>query len=36
MTSGATVNACAEALLASGAARIDVLAIARVPDPELT
>nr|WP_211871733.1 double zinc ribbon domain-containing protein [Neoroseomonas terrae] len=33
MTSGATVNACAAALLAGGAAAVDVLAVARVPDP---
>jgi predicted amidophosphoribosyltransferase len=35
MTSGATINACAEALLAAGAAKVDALVIARVPDPEL-
>ncbi|MEO3474060.1 double zinc ribbon domain-containing protein [Roseomonas sp. CAU 1739] len=35
MTSGATVNACASALLAGGAAAVDVLAVARVPDPRL-
>jgi len=35
MTSGATANACAEALLAAGAARVDVLVAARVPDPRL-
>lgn len=35
MTSGATVNACAAALLAGGAAAVDVLAVARVPDPRL-
>jgi predicted amidophosphoribosyltransferase len=33
LTSGAT--ACAEALLAAGAAAVDVLAAARVPDPRL-
>ncbi len=35
MTSGATVNACAAALLAGGAVAVDVLAVARVPDPRL-
>ena len=35
MTSGATVNACAGALLAAGATRVDVLVAARVPDPRL-
>lgn len=35
MTSGATANACAVALLAAGAAAVDVLAAARVPDPRL-
>jgi ComF family protein len=35
MTSGATANACAGALLAAGAACVDVLAAARVPDPRL-
>lgn len=35
MTSGATANACAAALLAAGAAAVDVLAAARVPDPRL-
>ncbi|MBX9595586.1 MAG: ComF family protein, partial [Roseomonas sp.] len=35
MTSGATVDACARALLAAGAAAVDVLAAARVPDPRL-
>jgi ComF family protein len=35
MTSGATANACAKALLAAGAARVDVLVAARVPDPRL-
>jgi predicted amidophosphoribosyltransferase len=35
MTSGATANACAAALLASGAASVDVLVAARVPDPRL-
>jgi ComF family protein len=33
MTSGATANACADALLRSGAAGVDVLVAARVPDP---
>uniref|UniRef100_UPI0038CD4676 ComF family protein n=1 Tax=Neoroseomonas rubea TaxID=2748666 RepID=UPI0038CD4676 len=33
MTSGATANACARALLEAGAATVDVLAAARVPDP---
>ncbi len=31
LTSGATANACAEALLAAGAAGVDVLTVARVP-----
>jgi ComF family protein len=35
MTSGATANACAAALLGAGAAQVDVLAAARVPDPRL-
>ncbi|WP_372623740.1 ComF family protein [Falsiroseomonas sp.] len=35
MTSGATAEACACALLAAGAAAVDVLAAARVPDPRL-
>ncbi len=35
LTSGATASACAEALLAAGAAAVDVLAAARVPDPRL-
>jgi predicted amidophosphoribosyltransferase len=35
MTSGATSNACAAALLAAGAAAVDVLIAARVPDPRL-
>ena len=35
MTSGATARACAEALLVAGAASVDVLAAARVPDPTL-
>lgn len=35
MTSGSTVNACATALLAGGAAAVDVLAVARVADPRL-
>ncbi len=33
MTSGATANACAAILRQAGAARVDVLAAARVPDP---
>ncbi len=35
MTSGATADACARALFAGGAAAVDVLAAARVPDPRL-
>jgi ComF family protein len=35
MTSGATANGCASVLLAAGAASVDVLAAARVPDPRL-
>ena len=35
MTSGATGNACAKALLAAGATSVDVLVAARVPDPRL-
>jgi predicted amidophosphoribosyltransferase len=35
MTSGATANACAGALLAAGATSVDVLVAARVPDPRL-
>ncbi len=35
MTSGATANACAAALLAARAASVDVLVAARVPDPRL-
>jgi predicted amidophosphoribosyltransferase len=35
MTSGATADACARALLEAGAAAVDVLAAARVPDPRL-
>ena len=35
ITSGATGNACAAALLEEGAARVDMLAAARVPDPRL-
>lgn len=35
MTSGATANACATVLLAAGAASVDVLVAARVPDPRL-
>ncbi len=33
MTSGATAEACSAALLAAGAAAVDVLVAARVPDP---
>jgi ComF family protein len=33
MTSGATANACAVALLEAGAAQVNVLTAARVPDP---
>jgi ComF family protein len=36
MTSGATANACAAALLEAGAAAVDVLVAARVPDPRLS
>ncbi len=35
MTSGATAESCARALLAAGAGAVDVLAAARVPDPRL-
>ncbi len=35
MTSGATANACAGALLSAGAMLVDVLVAARVPDPRL-
>jgi ComF family protein len=35
MTSGATAEACARVLLEAGAAGVDVLAAARVPDPRL-
>lgn len=35
MTSGATAEACTRALLDAGAAGVDVLAAARVPDPRL-
>jgi ComF family protein len=35
MTSGATAEACTRVLLAAGAAAVDVLAAARVPDPRL-
>lgn len=35
MTSGATAAACTAALLAAGAAEVDVLVAARVPDPRL-
>lgn len=33
LTSGATADACAETLLEAGAAAVDVLALARVPNP---
>jgi ComF family protein len=36
MTSGATANGCARALLAAGAVAVDVLVAARVPDPRLS
>lgn len=36
MTSGATANACAAALIDAGARSVDVLAAARVPDPRLS
>ncbi|MGG5812302.1 double zinc ribbon domain-containing protein [Falsiroseomonas sp. CW058] len=35
MTSGATAEACARVLLGAGAAAVEVLAAARVPDPRL-
>jgi len=35
MTSGATANACARALLEAGVVSVDVLLAARVPDPRL-
>ncbi|MBP0447378.1 ComF family protein [Roseomonas sp. SSH11] len=35
LTSGATADACATALLDGGAAEVEVLAIARVPDPRI-
>ena len=35
LTSGATAEACTQALLDAGATRVDVLAAARVPDPRL-
>jgi ComF family protein len=35
LTSGATLSACARALLAAGAARVDALAAARVPHPAI-
>lgn len=35
LTSGATAEACAAALLAAGATAVEVLAAARVPDPRL-
>lgn len=35
MTSGATVTACADCLLAAGAGAVDVLVAVRVPDPRL-
>jgi ComF family protein len=36
LTSGATASECARILLAAGAATVDVLVAARVPDPRLT
>jgi ComF family protein len=36
MTSGATANGCARALLDAGATAVDVLVAARVPDPRLS
>ena len=36
LTSGATVDACARALLRAGAAKVDVLVFARVVDPART
>ncbi len=36
LTSGATAEACARILLEAGAASVEVLAAARVPDPRLT
>ncbi len=36
MTSGATAEACAVALLGAGARAVDVIAAARVPDPRLS
>jgi predicted amidophosphoribosyltransferase len=33
LTTGATVDACTKALLRAGAARVDVLVLARVVDP---
>ncbi len=36
MTSGATANACAAALMDAGAVAVDVLVAARVPDPRMT
>jgi len=35
LTSGATANACALVLRDAGAAAVDVLVAARVPDPRL-
>jgi ComF family protein len=35
ITSGATASACARALLAAGAARVDAIAVARVPHPAI-
>ncbi len=35
LTSGATANACAEALMAAGATGVDVLTVARTPKPSL-
>lgn len=36
LTSGATARGCVQALIGAGAARVDVLAAARVPDPRLS
>jgi predicted amidophosphoribosyltransferase len=36
MTSGATARACTDVLLDAGAAAVDVLVAARVPDPRGT
>jgi predicted amidophosphoribosyltransferase len=36
MTSGTTADACAAALLAAGGRQVDVLTVARVPDPRMS